>query len=335
MSDLILGALGEQILYFLQGLQNVIFDLYFGVVTVLGDTLPILIIAVLLYYTVDKEFMTGLIYLLIFSRHLNIVTKIFFHNPRPCVYKPDQFLVTTHALGETVWHDPGDFSFPSGHSQTQGSIWSYVLPKIRNIPLFILGILFLVSIPLSRLYLGVHWPSDILIGVLFGGFISLVYMKGEGRYRPKINSWSDSRKIVVGILVSLGLIAFGLLSFYFGTIFTFNQSISMSDPIIWLETDLGSYPGLLVGVIIGQVLEKKHVNFNTDDKKLTKALLRIILGVISASVLYLGSKIISNIAEDIQTEILWITQVTNFLSFFVFGIIMAFIVPWLFTRIER
>ena len=148
---------------------------------------------------------------------------------------------------------------------------------------------------------------------------------------------------IVGVSMALGKVMkvnqlwgwIGLLSFIFGSLVDFNQSISLSDPIIWLETDLGSYPGLFAGIVVGQVLEKKHVNFNTENKNLTKVLLRAIIGVVSAVVLYLGSKVVDTIAEEIQAEILWITQVTNFLSFFVFGVFMAFIIPWLFTKIEK
>ena len=62
MSDILLGQIGEQILQLIQGFSNPILDIYFGVVTTFGDTLPILIIIVLLYYTINKEFLTRLIY---------------------------------------------------------------------------------------------------------------------------------------------------------------------------------------------------------------------------------------------------------------------------------
>ena len=335
MSDLILGALGEQILYFLQGLQNMIFDLYFGVVTTLGDTLPILIIVVLLYYTVDKEFIVGLIYLLIFSAHLNNAAKVLFHNPRPFVYNAQEFQVTTDVLGkQTVWGADG-FSFPSGHSMTQGSFWGYVLPKIRNTLVLGVGILLLITIPLSRSYLGVHWPSDIIVGVLFGGILAWIFTKFENRYRTEISSWSDSRKIFVGIIASLVLIAVGFLSFFFGTLIPLNQSISMSDPAVWLETDLGTYPGILAGFIIGQVLEKKHVNFSTDNMNRGKAVIRTIIGIISVLVLYLISKAVDNIAEGFQDEILWITSAASYITFFIIAFFIAFIIPWLFSKIER
>jgi membrane-associated phospholipid phosphatase len=335
VSDLIFGALGEDILLFLQTLQNMIFDLYFGVVTTLGDTLPILIIVVILYYTVDKDFINGLIYLLILSAHLNIVAKIFFHNPRPFVYDAQEFQVTTNVFGtETIWGADG-YSFPSGHSMTQGTTWGYVLPKIRNIFIMIIGIILLVTIPLSRSYLGVHWPSDILFGVLFGIIVVWIYMKAENRYRSDIAYWSDSRKIIIGIIASLVLVVIGFLSFYLGTLFTFNQQISMTDPNVWLETDLGTYPGILAGIVVGQVLESKYVNFTTDYLTKTKVILRAIIGLVSVVILYLLNKAVDNIAEGFQTEILWITSMTNFLSYFIIAFFIAFVIPWFFTKIGK
>ena len=323
------------ILLFFQTLQNMIFDLYFGVVTTLGDTLPILIIVVILYYTVDKDFINGLIYLLILSAHLNVVAKIFFHNPRPFVYNAEEFQVTTNVFGkETIW-GAGGYSFPSGHSMTQGTTWGYVLPKIRNVIIMVIGVILLVTIPISRSYLGVHWPSDILFGVLFGILVAWVYMKAEDRYRPEITTWSDSRKIIVGIIISLVLVIIGLLSFFLGTFFTFNQQIFMTDPNVWLETDLGTYPGILAGIVVGQVLESKYVNFTTDYMTKSMVILRAIIGIVSVVVLYLLNKVVDNLAEGIQTEIVWITSMTNFLSYFIIAFFIAFVIPWLFTKIGK
>ena len=114
MSDLILGSLGESLIRLIQDLSNPIFDLYFGVLTTLGDSLPIIIVFVLLYYTFDKDFISRMIYLLIFSVHLNQIAKIFFHNPRPYLYN-SEFQVTTDTLGKQTLWGAGGYSFPSGH----------------------------------------------------------------------------------------------------------------------------------------------------------------------------------------------------------------------------
>lgn len=66
---------------------------------------------------------------------------------------------------------PTDFSFPSGHagcSFAVGCILFRRLPRQYGIPALILAIL----IAVSRLYVGVHYPSDVLFGVISGTFIS-------------------------------------------------------------------------------------------------------------------------------------------------------------------
>ncbi len=334
MSDLLFGPLGESILDLIQGLSNEFLDIYFGVVTTLGNTFPILIILVLLYYTLDKEFMTKLIYLLVFSAHLNYVAKIFFHNPRPFVYNAEDFQVTTNVLGqETVWSANG-YSFPSGHSQTQGAIWGYVLAKVKSVPLLIIGLIFLVSIPLSRTYLGVHWPSDILIGVMFGLFLSWLYTRLEPSLSERSKSWSDNQKMIYGLLASLLLAILGLIMLILGTVIPFNETISLSDPTVWADANLGTYPGLLAGIVVGQPLEVKYINFSTKRESSKNIFIRILIGIVSVVVLYFVAKGIDNIAMEFQPELVWITQVTNFLSYFVIAFCIAFLIPGLFSKLE-
>lgn len=68
---------------------------------------------------------------------------------------------------------PTDLSFPSGHTASSfASAWVFLrhLPKKYGIPAIILASL----IAFSRLYLGVHYPSDVLVGIISGIFVSFI-----------------------------------------------------------------------------------------------------------------------------------------------------------------
>ncbi|MDE7259131.1 MAG: phosphatase PAP2 family protein [Lachnospiraceae bacterium] len=66
---------------------------------------------------------------------------------------------------------PGEYSFPSGHAGSSFAVACVMfreLPKKYGIPALVLAIL----IALSRLYVGVHYPSDVLFGIISGIAIS-------------------------------------------------------------------------------------------------------------------------------------------------------------------
>ena len=78
-----------------------------------------------------------------------------------------------NAIGELVplIPKPTDFSFPSGHtacSFAAGFLLFRKLPKKYGIPVLLLAVL----ISFSRLYVGVHYPSDVIAGTVSGICIS-------------------------------------------------------------------------------------------------------------------------------------------------------------------
>lgn len=92
------------------------------------------------------------------ARLANLGVKVFFARPRP-------------SLWASVAPE-GEFSFPSGHAMCSMAIWLALLivlapTKWRRLALFG-GAAYVVLIGLSRLYLGVHYPSDVAAGWLAG-----------------------------------------------------------------------------------------------------------------------------------------------------------------------
>jgi len=89
----------------------------------------------------------------------NLLLKSIFQRERP----------NLHRLAEET-----GFSFPSGHSMAAFALygvlayllWRHIGSKKGRLALIALAALFVLSIGLSRIYLGVHYPSDVLAGYL-------------------------------------------------------------------------------------------------------------------------------------------------------------------------
>lgn len=82
-----------------------------------------------------------------------------YRHPRPQVFLP-------------LVHESG-FSFPSGHSLAGWGFYGYVALWSRRNDERLIGVTaaaLAVILPLSRLYLGVHWPTDVLAGLCLGTF---------------------------------------------------------------------------------------------------------------------------------------------------------------------
>ena len=101
------------------------------------------------------------------SLGLNPVLKLLVERPRPT-----EDLVM-------VWREQSGLSFPSGHAFTAILLFGllyYLVPTFlrwqRAITLVrILSLTMIILIGISRVYLGAHWPSDVLGGFLFGGIM--------------------------------------------------------------------------------------------------------------------------------------------------------------------
>jgi len=85
------------------------------------------------------------------------------------------------------------YSFPSGHAMSAFAVygaltfllWSHLPTRIGRSILIILCSLFIIMIGISRIYLGVHYPSDIIGGYLASGFLLTIAIVLFRKYKQK------------------------------------------------------------------------------------------------------------------------------------------------------
>lgn len=140
-------------------------------ITEFGDAI-ILIILTLFILLVFKErkigFLVSINLIVVFI--IGQITKYIFVRPRP---------------SENVLIEIDGFSFPSGHSIVSIVFYGFLiylcLTKISNkflkYFLSIFMILLIITIGYSRIYLGVHYPSDVIGGFSFGLCLLILYIE--------------------------------------------------------------------------------------------------------------------------------------------------------------
>lgn len=153
-----------------------------------GTTYMIPLTAIILFFLIRSKYRSGAWFFALAvggACVLNILVKAVFHRARP-----------------TLWISPApeyDYGFPSGHSMlTMAIVAALVLLTWRTRwrwPVFVCGGLFVLAVGLSRAYLGVHFPSDVLAGWSASlAWVSSVYLSLSSTGKL---SWPRQNTIVI------------------------------------------------------------------------------------------------------------------------------------------
>lgn len=147
-----------EFLYLLEKIRIPGLNEFMLTVTHLGEETAFLVIALIVFWCVDKYHGYYLLGVGLFGNLANQFLKILCRVPRPWIKDPD-FEPLEAAIPEAT-----GYSFPSGHSQTAVGTFGCIAATQKNKIIRAVCIAFMILVPFSRMYVGVHTPADVLVG---------------------------------------------------------------------------------------------------------------------------------------------------------------------------
>lgn len=167
------------LLYLLEKIRMPGLNEFFLTVTKLGEETAFLVIALIVFWCIDKRRGYFVMAVGFFGTLASQFLKILCRVPRPWVLDPDFTIL------EQAREAAGGYSFPSGHTQTAVGTFGAVAATDKKKWIQLVCVLAAVLVGVSRMYIGVHTLQDVLVGALLSAvFILLLYpamMKNEGR----------------------------------------------------------------------------------------------------------------------------------------------------------
>ena len=231
--------------------------------TALGEETFCLVLLITLYWCFSKRLAEKLFLSLYTALSLNGLLKDLICRPRPFLNEAfhDLRYVQTEGLLVNTVHLSESYSFPSGHSQTAGGIYGTLAQGRRWLPrLFCYLIILLVMV--SRVYLGVHYPTDTIFGALLGLLAAVLC----GWLFEK---FYENKLLLMGAVV---LLSCGIL-------------------LLQFTPDTMKTIGVGIGGVIGMWLEDRFVRFDNNAATGAK-LLRVVPGFALLMAIRLGLKLL-------------------------------------------
>jgi len=290
---------GADFIVWVQSLSRPWLDSLFELLTFLGNEEFYLLLLPLVYWSIHKRIGIALGFLSLSSAWMNSLVKHLFKIPRPGALDSRVKVLTEETSP----------SFPSGHAQGTLVNWGYLAHRFRNPVFWVVAILVILGVGLSRAVLGVHFPQDILGGWLIGLVVLVLYSWLE----PPVAHWLSGQKTVTQVVLAIGVPVLLILLHPSG--------VDGSYPAEGSITPMSA----LAGFGLGMIMERRRVRFRADGRW-WKRVLRFLLGMAIATVFYLGP------SQLLPEEMAYgLEAALRFVRYALLGWVITFLCPWLFV----
>lgn len=293
------------------------------VITFLGDELFYILFMPAIYWCVNAWAGLRIGVMLLLSGGVNSIFKIALRGPRP-YWISDAVKPMVHE---------GSFGIPSGHAQGAASVWGWVAVEARKKWVTILCLVLILLISFSRLVMGVHFLSDIILGLILGSLLVLLFLSTWHKIAIWLDKLSWQQQALLAFVSSLVFVALAILA----------KSLAgdWQMPAEWVtratkggEVNPLSIKGALTsaGIWFGMLggfawLRAKHGVLKSEQGTWQK-LLRYVIGLVGVMVLYLG------LGALFPKNLGWISDVLRYFRYFLIGLWISTLSPLLFVKLK-
>ncbi len=282
---------GIDVIHVIQTISSPGLTVVMKILTLAGSEYFYLLFLPILFWCVDERFGArfGLVFL--FSSFINSWTKVLFAQPRP--FNLDPSVGLSHETS---------YGLPSGHAQGTATFWGLLAPRIRRPWGLLLAILVPAVVSFTRLYLGVHFPTDIIAGLVLGWGFALAGIFLGDMAAKLLASWNIRVRIIIAAALALVM-----------------NALNMHDT---------SLPGIFFGTAVGAAFLFEKLRFDASSGSLGQKATRFGVGLIGVLVLYIGIKLI------IPGEGEALYALFRFIRYGLIGAWVSLGAPWLFLRLK-
>lgn len=280
---------GLDILHGIQTMVGPFWDQVFYWVTEFYSEDAYMAILPVLFLVADKRLARYFATVFLFNHWLNTGLKHVLDAPRPPeeLWRPG-FAKT--AIGGGM---------PSGHSQGPLLFWGAVALEVQRRWVTVLVILVILAIGFSRLYGGVHWPADVLVGWTLGLLMLLIFHRGKAFMTRALSEWTLPMRLLPAVVVPVVTLA-----------------------IFHSASDSYAACGAWLGLWVGSLIEERYVGYQARHYGVVRLVLHALLGVAVLFGLRVGLKMV-----------LGESDIASFGRYILIGLAATLVVPWLCSRI--
>ena len=265
-----------EFLYLLEKIRIPVLNEFMLAITTLGEETVFLVIAMVLFWCVDKYIGYYTLSVGFVGTIANQFMKLWFRIPRPWILDPDFTIL------EQAREAASGYSFPSGHTQSAFGTFGSIAYTTKNKKIRIAAIIIPVLVAFSRMYIGVHTPLDVGVSILVAAILI---------FALKPIALENNRRFMPVLLGSMLALAIGFLCFV--ELYRFPADIDTHNYESGFKNAYTLF-GALLGMLMVYIVDEKWLNFPTKAVWWAQ-ILKVFIGLIIVLIVKSGTKDVLNL----------------------------------------